>query len=563
MVFVMKKALMFLLCISLIFGFAACSRAPAQNQTTSDFPQVQESVVAEQTQELVEIDLSCLGDICVAGVDSNEQYAVIYYTDYAEAGDGECDVTLAPIREYVAVFSLPENELVKTTEFPNGERYWYKVRVNKDGFDLVNQQIGEILTYGFSLNDLSKSTYDYVENWEKWEKIDTVDISWFNCEDQFSLSTSYGQAQALVFYDQTDTYYMMENNIYYEYRECFEHRILVLDSSANQTDRPESVVRVLDFDNKVEINSLKIPNNYSFNNIQCTNLNQKNVTVATYKDDGRADKAYVWNYNLNPKNTAFENKDCNQFAASELETKISDLCTRVRQKYGVVLECAPDLQFIRDNYNYSNDFSQILFYQKALDLEYDLSLLPKEVYGELLCDDTDDPAPFDEFRIYLVGTFPDDAIDAYAANIGCDETDGKFIVYIVYSCTGLNQRTFFHELMHTFEYRIWHYESQLDSQWEELNPAGFVYTDDYGACYYDESNADWQDYFTRDYGMKSTLEDRATCFEELCDGVLSDSMWWREKPQIAAKQQYLIKVLQKSFPALADWSIIEQAFPNG
>lgn len=560
MVIDMKNTLTLFLCLLVFFALCACNSDPAFEQVTSEADHTIESTLPEQPWDLVELDLSCLGEIYVAGLDSNGQCAVIYYTDYTEAGDG--DDMSAPIREYIAVFRLPENELVKKIDFQNEDRCWYTVRANEDGFDLVNQQLGEIITYDYALENSSKSTYDHIENWEKWKKISTVDISWFDCEDQFAVSTSYGQAQALVFYDQPDEYYMLENNIYYEYRQCLDHQILVLDTAANQTDRPESVLRVLDFDNTVEINSIKIPNDQSCNNIQFTNFNQRTVSVATCKDDGRSDKVYVWNYHLNPENTAFENLAFDHFTASEVNDKIGDLCIRVRQKYGVGLECAPDLQFIRDNYNYSNDYPQILFYQKALDLEYGLSLLPKEVYSELLCNDTEDLSPFDDFRIYLVGTFPDASVDAYAGNIGCDETGGKLVAYIVYSCNGLNQKTFFHELMHTFEYRIWNYESEFDTRWEEMNPDGFAYTDDYAACFYDEDHDDWQDWFARDYGMKSAMEDRATCFEELCDGVLSDSMWWRDKPQLAAKQQYLIKVLQKSFPSLADWSVFEKVFPG-
>lgn len=557
----MKKVFVFLLSILIIFCLGACGKAPSQDPETSESACLQESALPDQPQELVALDISSLGDIFITALDSSERYTVLYYTDFIAAGDGEGEDAPAPPREHIAVFRLPENELVKKIDFPNEDRYWYTVDANADSFDLVNQQIGEIITYDYSLENSEKSAYEYIDLWEKWKEISTVNTAWFDCKEQYALSTSYGQAQALVFYDQPDVYYMLENNIYYEYRKCFGHTILALDNSANRTDRPESNVRVMDFDNMTEINSVTIPNELSYNNIQWTNLNQSAVTLATCMDDGKTDKVYVWRYTVDPKDTAFENIGCERFAAGDIDGKITALCAEIRQEYGVTLECAPDYQFIRDSFDYSNDYPKILFYQKALELEYDLSLLPKEIYRDLLCGDTEDMSPFDDFRIYLVGTSPDAGIDAYAGNIGCDETDGKLIVYIAYACTGLNQKTFFHELMHTFEYRIWYYESEFDTKWEKLNPDGFAYTEEYGACYYDESHTDWQDYFARDYGMRSDLEDRATCFEELCDGVLSDSMWWRDKPPLAAKQQYLIEVLRKSFPSLADWSVFAQAFP--
>lgn len=539
----MKKAMVFILTAILLFGVVACSKTAAP----------------EQLQKLIEIDVSSLGNIRIAGLDSSEAYTVIYYSEIIELSGGEEDMPV-PVQEHLAVFDLAKNQLVRTIEFQNEDNYWYTVRAHEDGFDLVNQQIGEVISYDYPLENPTKSTYDFSENWEKGEKVGTISISWFDCKDQYALSTSYGQTQALVFYDRPDEVYMLKNKNYYDYRQCLDHKILVIDSPADQAG---STVRVLDFDTLSEINALMIANDQDFNNIQCTNLNESTVTAATDTDNGSADKVYVWRYTVNPKNTAFEQDDCDRFAASAIEGKISDLCDRVYQTYGIVVECAPDVQFIRDSYNYTNDDPPILIYQKALDLEYDLSLLPKDVYREILCSDTAQPdAAFEEFRIYLVGAFPDANIDAYASNIGCDETDGKLIVYIVYSCSGLNQKTFFHELMHTFEYRIWTYESDYDTKWEALNPDGFAYTDDYVECFYDEDHEDWQKYFARDYGMKSDLEDHATCFEELCDGVLSGNLWWQDRPQLAAKEQYLVSVLQKSFPSLADWNVLEQAFPE-
>ncbi len=52
--------------------------------------------------------------------------------------------------------------------------------------------------------------------------------------------------------------------------------------------------------------------------------------------------------------------------------------------------------------------------------------------------------------------------------------------------------------------------------------------------------------------MMNELEDRATCFEELCDSMLTASCWWLDKAPLVAKQKYLQQTLQKSFPSLRE-----------
>ena len=554
----MRNITALLLSIFVLFSLAACSA----KQTEPTTVQTQEATEPQQVQELVELDISDLGMVYITGIDSNTQYTVINYTDYTEAGDSE-EYDSEPVQEYLAVYDLAKNELVRKVIFPNENGCWYTVSINDNGFNLINQQMGEIIGYNFDLEHTSDATYEFSETWEKTEIISAIDAFRFDCKDLYALSSTYvGQARALLFYDQPDMCYMLKIEPCFEYRQCFDHTVLIVDNTANQTqEHPESVIRVRDFDAFTQINQLTIPNTQIYNNVQTTNLNATTASITTCSEAGSTEKVYVWQYTRQAENAALEAPHCDRFSVNELDGRFNELSARIEQQYGITLECAPDRQFIRDDYNYTNDLPPILFYQYALDLEYYLSLLPEGVYSEILCRNIDAPlTTFDEFRLFLVGDFPDEDVAAYASNISSEETDEKSTVYIVYSCTNLNERNFFHELMHTFEYRIWNYEENFDIQWSALNPTGFEYTDNYALCFYDDNHEDWQSYFTRDYGMKSMLEDRATCFEELCDGVLCDNMWWREEPMLAAKEQYLIEVLQKSFPSLSEWDIFERAF---
>lgn len=548
---IVKKLTSILLSIIIIISLCACEKNVITEETTKQ----------SEEKALVSIDIKELGDICILGADSNKKYTAILYSNYiGEIGEDTPEDEIPPMIYHISLIDTEKNEILKTIEFDNPDYNSYKVVLSND-ISLFNEQKGEMISYDYDLESKEIGSYRYEEYWETGKRAG-LDYERFNCQDGFATSTSFDFAQALMFYENPDTFYMIKNNNYYEFRDKVNHNLLIVDNEANKTDKPESILRIFDFDNQKEINSIKIPNSHSYNNIALTSYNEDRVTAVTTDEYYRVDKIYVWNYMLNPTNKAFENGYCDIITADQIKTKIKDVETRVKENCGITLECNADKDFLQDEHKYQNNYDDIFVYQKALDLEQLLSILPKDIYNEILCNDLENPvSKFDELRLYLVGAF-DESIDAYASNIACDETNDKHIVYIAYSCTGLNQKTFFHEFMHTFEYRIWNYEKDFDSKWEKLNPKGFDYTDDYAEIYYDEKHNDWRNYFLRDYGMKSILEDRATCFEDLCDGCLNDDIWWKDKPNIVAKEKYLTKVIEKSFPSLANNNIWKTQLTN-
>lgn len=537
----MKKFVCVLLSLIMVFSFSACS-------------------FVQPAQELCEIDCSSLGDVVTVGLDSNDKYTAIYYCNYVPESyyDGET-ADPEPQSFYLSLFKTKSNKLIKTIEIENKDYEYYTVSLD-DKINLINQGKGEILSYDYKLENSETSTYTFEEGWEKGEKIEAIDTSYFSCYDNFATSTSFGDNMALMFYDEQDSFYMLKNDNFKEFRQCCGHKALIIDDSLYKNDKTDSILRVYDFDDYKEINNLTISNEFDFNNIQMLNLNDDYVTVSTSKEEGIVDKVYVWNYNMNAKNTSFEDDYCEKININEINDKINSVCQRVKDDYDIALDCAPTAEFIKDSYDYKNDEKPIRVYLTALDLEHYLSLLPKKVYEEALCQDIKDiPNDFDEFRIYLVGDFVDDNVDAFASNIMTDETNEDMIIYIVYSVVGMSRKTFFHELMHSFEYRIWSFEYDFDENWEKLNPKGFDYSDDYADIYYDDNHEAWQNYFARDYGMKSMLEDRATCFESLCDGMIDDDFWWKEQSNLYTKIKYLSKVLQKSFPSLKGNEIVNVA----
>lgn len=501
---------------------------------------------------LFELDLSILGEINVYCFDSNEKYTAVLYSDSNENAEQSVEnEEYLPQKYYLSVIETYKSNVKKTVVFNNPDMNSFSMSAD-DCITIYNEQKGKKTSYDFDLNILSIDSYKFEEYYDKGAKIG-IDTARFNCLDSFAVSSSFGVAQSIVFYDNPETYYMIKNNIYYDFRNAVDYSILTIDYEQNKNDIPISDLHIFDFDKMCEINSVTIPNPDSNNYIASTNYNKFRATALCTDENGKNNKIYVWNYQVERVDKPFDKDYCAIIEKDKVNDKIDELESKIKINYGIELECNADKNFIAEQYKYENDFQPIYVYQCALDIEYYLSKLPINLFSEILCMDIKNAvADFDELRIYLVGSFPNQNIDAFASNIGCEETDDKNIVYIVYSCTGLSQKTFYHEFMHTMEYRIWNYEDNFDDKWAKLNPNKFEYDEDYTKI---DFNDELQQYFTRDYGMSGILEDRATCFEELCDSSLSNDVWWENKPNIVDKEKYLSYVLKKSFPCFFENSI--------
>lgn len=544
---ILSALLVIIMCISI------CGCSNTESNQTAEKPQ--------QENALITIDTKELGDIRILSADSNDKYTALFYVNYiGEIPEDTPEEEIPELYYSIALLDTKSGKVIKTSKLDNPDGYSYKLSVTDD-ISLFNEMKGEMISFDFNLGNKVVGSYIFEENWESGEKAG-LDTGKFVCQDGFAVSTSFDYAQTIVFYDNPEEYYVIKNNIYYEFNDKIDKSILLIDNQANTTDKPESILKIFDFENQKEINSVKIPNNLNYNNIALTSYGKYRVTVVTDDEFGKSGKIFVWNYNLNPTNKKFENGYCEKVTKDQLDDKIHELEARINIDYGITLECNANKNFLKDEYKFQNDYDKILVYQKALDLEYFLSLLPENIFNEIICADLENPVSrFDDFRIYLVGTFEEN-IDAFAGNIGCDETNDKNIVYITYSCNGLNRKTFFHEFMHTFEYRIWNYEVDFYDKWLKLNPKKFDYTEDYTDLFYDEKHSDFQEYFTRDYGMKNMLEDKATCFEELCEDYSNDNVWWQEKPYIVAKEKYLAEVLEKSFPCFENSQLLKANIEN-
>lgn len=97
--------------------------------------------------------------------------------------------------------------------------------------------------------------------------------------------------------------------------------------------------------------------------------------------------------------------------------------------------------------------------------------------------------------------------------------------------------TVHHELWHSLENVILNVYPNAFSLWDQVNPKGFQYLDDFTA---DRSGFD-PDYFVRAYGIITPQEDRAT----LIEAAFYDNRdeWFAKKPYILRKLLYLNAII--------------------
>ncbi len=120
--------------------------------------------------------------------------------------------------------------------------------------------------------------------------------------------------------------------------------------------------------------------------------------------------------------------------------------------------------------------------------------------------------------------------------------DGYYNIFL--GAGAFNSLNVHHEIWHAMEYRITLDEPDAFADWNELNPDGFVYNENYllnDAWAYPQYR---DDYFVRGYSMVNEMEDRATVAEAIFQ---YDSVWWKEHPLIQRKRDVLLRAVQLVF----------------
>ncbi len=122
------------------------------------------------------------------------------------------------------------------------------------------------------------------------------------------------------------------------------------------------------------------------------------------------------------------------------------------------------------------------------------------------------------------------------------DSEGRIIIY--FSRIGAKERAIHHEIGHAVDYRIrWQFPNAFDG-WTDLNPEGFLYTEDFAVSGTDRENDEPEDWFAREYSKIDEYEDRATVFESL---MTKDEVWWSTRPHLQRKAQYLLEKAETVF----------------
>lgn len=107
-----------------------------------------------------------------------------------------------------------------------------------------------------------------------------------------------------------------------------------------------------------------------------------------------------------------------------------------------------------------------------------------------------------------------------------------------------NRLNIHHELWHAIEFRILSDNPHAFDGWNDLNPEGFEYSDDYFALDTWDHAADLDAYFARGYSTIWPDEDRATVIEALFQ---KDPEWWFSHPGVARKFARMMEASQPVF----------------
>ncbi len=120
--------------------------------------------------------------------------------------------------------------------------------------------------------------------------------------------------------------------------------------------------------------------------------------------------------------------------------------------------------------------------------------------------------------------------------------DGYYNIFLgIGAFTELNIH---HEIWHAMEYRITNEYPDAFSGWNQLNPEGFTYSEDYLEQDIWEQAEPKDDWFVRGYSTIDEMEDRATVIEAI---FRYDDDWWAAHPHIEKKRDFLLDAAEPVF----------------
>ena len=162
------------------------------------------------------------------------------------------------------------------------------------------------------------------------------------------------------------------------------------------------------------------------------------------------------------------------------------------------------------------------------------SIYPPDFFSKFKCDE----AP-NGLRILI----PDQILYEEKSMAGVTTVQDGY--YNIFLAVGMfNHLNIHHELWHAMEFRITSEIPHAFDHWNDLNPEGFRYSEDYLEMDIWEQAEPQEDWFARGYSTIDEMEDRATVIEAL---FRHDPDWWAQRPHLQKKLDFLLEAAEPFF----------------
>ena len=559
--------------VSLPLSLAACGSKPetdisaTESEVESEVKETETEVPTEERDIFaaprIEIDTKIFGDVYVNSMALDGDKLLLSYQkmdDYVGEGeDGSQNFIV-----YLASYDLVEEEIIGITSFEEMDGVIYDIEVLENTTDsesvryiLSNPYVDDIYCFTESLNALSKEDVASLGNIETRNELFDIGLPdnlslWTQKHADYLFYSNVDAYNMVIFEDQPEKYYYLTLERGWDEICGAGHCLVLSDNSEIQN------LKVLNLDTMTVENECSATTSAEYHGHGSVSLQGDHVLYPLNGDNYCTETLVIWNYKVDAVCEKLPEEDCQVVMHEDIKAEEEKICQAVKDYCGVNLILHKEEDTKELGYESQKGLPDCIYYMQLKSMYRYILQTPADLFTQSLCKDLDDPvAFFGEYTIYLVDDILDPDVSAFASNRTSEITDEEGMLFVVCECMSFVRQSFFHELMHNMEYRIWNFDEDFTDKWIDSLPEGFVYTNDESPYYENEA---YQPYFVRAYGSKNQLEDRATVFEEISRLYTpDDDPYVFTTPELRARARLLYDALTLSFSSLEDCELLSYA----